>query len=136
MTASKDVVTVNVRQNVTLRWSYEIAAGESYDIWWGTSHGGTTIKDVLFRKSASQAVAQPSSAMPAKYVGRVKIVSQASLFIRRVDLSDEGFYVCQINGDFITLRKKINLTVIGMRKIIIIVLRGVQRKPRSVISQS
>ena len=113
------MVSVNVRQNVTLRWTYEISAGESYAILWGTSSEGTSIRDILLKKESAQATAEPVETIPVKYAGRVKIIHQASLFIARVDLSDEGFYICQINGAFVTLRKKINLTVIGECEIVI-----------------
>ena len=119
MSAGKEVVTVNVRQNVTLRWTYEISAGESYAILWGTSNEGTSIRDVLLKKKSAQATAEPVKTIPVKYAGRVKITHQASLFIARVDLSDEGFYICQLNGAFVTLRKKIKLTVIGECGIVI-----------------
>lgn len=125
---------MNVRQNVTLRWTYEISAGETYTILWGTSNEGTSIRDILFKKESAQATAEPVRTMPAKYSGRVKIIQQASLFIQRVDLSDEGFYICQINGAFVTLRKKINLTVIGECEIVIFcTFAGVQRKAASAV---
>lgn len=129
MSASEEVVSVNVRQNVTLRWTYEISAGETYTILWGTSNEGISIRDILFTKESAQATAEPGRTMPAKYSGRVKIIRQASLFIQRVDLSDEGFYICQINGAFVTLRKKIKLTVIGECEIVIFyTFAGVQSK--------
>lgn len=109
------MITVNVRQNVTLRWTYKVSPGERYTITWGTS------ADVLFTQQSGQK-AQPSPKMPTKYANRVKIVDKASLFIQRVDLSDDGFYNCHIQGDFISLRKDINLMVIGKRKIVTLVL--------------
>lgn len=90
-----------------------MSSGEEYTILWGTSSGGSSFGEVLFTKNERQATAQPSSKMPSKYAGRVKIIQQATLFIQRVDLSDEGFYICQINGQFVTLKKEINLIVLG-----------------------
>lgn len=120
LTASRNVITVNVRQNVTLQWTYEVSPGERYQILWGKGDGdgGKKMGDVLFRKRSSQPTAQPSPQMPAKYANRVKILGKASLFIQQVDLSDAGFYLCQINGDFVTLRKEINLTVIDPPRIL------------------
>ena len=108
---------MNVRQNATLQWNYDISAGEAYDIYWGTSSGGTNVKELLFKRNEGQSEAQPSSNMPSKFAGRVKIIKQATLFIQRVDLSDDGSYICQINGQFVTLRKPIELIVIGESKI-------------------
>lgn len=36
-----------------------------------------------------------------------------SLSIKRVDLSDEGFYMCEVSTLFVTAREKISLEVIG-----------------------
>ncbi|XP_068677246.1 receptor-type tyrosine-protein phosphatase S-like isoform X2 [Montipora foliosa] len=120
LTARRNVITVNVRQNATLQWTYEVSPGETYQILWGKGDGdgGKKMGDVLFRKRSSEPTAQPSPQMPAKYANRVKILGKASLFIQRVDLSDAGFYLCQINGDFVTLRKEINLTVIDPPRIL------------------
>lgn len=123
LTAIQSVITVNVRQNVTLRWTYKVSQGESYVITWGTR------TDVLFTQRSWQETAQPSQQMPTKYANRVKIVDQASLFIQRVDLSDDGLYHCHIQGDFVSLKKDINLTVTGKRKIVILMLfEGLNRK--------
>ncbi|KAK2554980.1 Receptor-type tyrosine-protein phosphatase delta [Acropora cervicornis] len=112
LTAIQSVITVNVRENVTLRWTYEVSRGERYTITWGTS------ADLLFTQKPWQKTAQPSPKMPTKYANRVKIVGKASLFIQRVDLSDDGFYNCHIQGDFVSLRKDINLTVIDPPRIL------------------
>ena len=112
------MITVNVRENVTLQWTYEVSRGERYTITWGTR------SDLLFTQRSWQKTAQPSPKMPTKYANRVKIVGKASLFIQRVDLSDDGFYNCHIQGDFVSTSKDINLTVIGKRKIVTLVLLG------------
>lgn len=110
--AIKNVITVNVRENVTLRWTYEVSRGERYTITWGTR------SDLLFTQRSWQKTAEPSPKMPTKYANRVKIVGKASLFIQRVDLSDDGFYNCHIQGDFVSTSKDINLTVIDPPRIL------------------
>lgn len=71
------------------------------------------MKEILFYKTQKDAAAKPFSRMPPRYAGRVKILPAATLFIERVDLSDESFYMCEITTPFLTIRKAINLTVIG-----------------------
>lgn len=108
---------MNVRQNASLHWTFEIDEGERYRILWATgtvdNAGTLRMKDVLFSKTERQATATPSSKMPPRYARRVKILPPATLFIQRVDLSDEGFYICEITTAFRAIRKDINLTVIG-----------------------
>ncbi|XP_020629762.1 uncharacterized protein LOC110066853 [Orbicella faveolata] len=117
LTAAEDKVSVNVRQNASLHWTFHINKGETYRILWATStvdaSGTPRMKDVLFSKTEKQATATPSSKMPPRYARRVKILPPATLFIQRVDLSDEGFYICEITTAFRAIRKAINLTVIG-----------------------
>ena len=121
LTKSKDVVKVNVRQNASLQWTYEVDAGESYSIVWGTSQDGVNVQHKLYTRIKGQ-TAQRSAQMPTKFVDRVKIIKQATLFIQRVDLSDEGYYMCQISGEFLTNRIPIRLEVIeGECKIVILV---------------
>lgn len=117
LTAAEDKVSVNVRQNASLHWTFHINKGETYRILWATSTvdaaGTPRMKDVLFSKTEKQAIATPSSKMPPRYARRVKILPPATLFIQRVDLSDEGFYICEITTAFRAIRKAINLSVIG-----------------------
>ena len=71
--------------------------------------------------------------MPTKFVDRVKIIKQATLFIQRVDLSDEGYYMCQISGEFLTNREPIRLEVIGECKILIFVSFELRAKPSATV---
>lgn len=127
-------MTVNIRQNATLHWSYEISAGESYTVLWGTSDG-SSVKELLFLKNEKQATPKPSSTMPAKFAGRVKILQQASLIIQRVDLSDEGSYICELRGEFLTARKTIKLIVIGECEILISLYFCGRTKQSATVSQ-
>ncbi|XP_078353190.1 receptor-type tyrosine-protein phosphatase S-like [Oculina patagonica] len=123
LTAAKDKVSVNVRQNASLHWTLSINRGETYSrILWGTStvdsDGTARLKEILFYKTQKDAAAKPFSRMPPRYAGRVKILPAATLFIERVDLSDESFYMCEITTPFLTIRKAINLTVIDPPQIL------------------
>lgn len=131
LTKSKDVVKVNVRQNASLQWTYEVDAGESYSIVWGTSQDGVNVQHKLYTRIKGQ-TAQRWSQMPTKFVDRVKIIKQATLFIQRVDLSDEGYYMCQISGEFLTNREPIRLEVIGECKILIFVSFELRAKPSAI----
>lgn len=71
------------------------------------------MKEILFIKTQKDATAKPYPQMPLKYAGRVKLLPVATLFIERVDLLDESFYMCEITTPFLTIREAINLTVIG-----------------------
>lgn len=117
----RDKVSVNVRQDVSLNWTLEIKPGEKLLIVCGTSTSGLEgstprLKDVLFVKRKFQDKPQPSDEMPSKFSGRVHMIWQSqtiSLTIKRVDLSDEGFYMCEVSTLFVTAREKISLEVIG-----------------------
>ena len=129
---SKDVVKVNERQNASLQWSYEVDAGENYSILWGTSQDGVNVQHKLYTRQKGQ-TAQRSAQMPTKFVDRVKIIKQATLFIQRVNLSDEGYYMCQISGEFLTNREPIRLEVIeGECKIVILVFFAFGAKPSAI----
>lgn len=125
LTAVRDKVSVNVRQDVSLNWTLEIKPGEESLILCGTSTSGLenstpTLKDVLFVKGKFQDKPQPSDEMPSKFSGRVHMIWQSqtiSLTIKRVDLSDKGFYMCEVSTLFVTAREKISLEVIDPPRI-------------------
>lgn len=131
LTKRQDVVKVNVRQNASLQWNYEVDAGESYSIVWGTSQDGVNVQHKLYTRIKGQ-TALRSAKIPTKFVDRVKIIKQATLFIQRVDLSDEGYYMCQISGEFLTNREPIRLEVIGECKILIFVFFELRAKPSAI----
>ena len=111
---------MNVRQDVSLNWTLQINSGGKPFILCGTSTDGLDeplrIKDTLFVKRGDQDKPRPYDGMPSKFSGRVNMIWQRqtiSLSIQRVDLSDEGFYMCEVSTLFVTAREKIFLQVIG-----------------------
>lgn len=113
---------MNVRQDVALNWTLQIKPGEKHRILCGTSTSGLdgstpTMKETLFVKSRDEDTPRASPEMPQRFAGRVKLSRQSqfiTLLIERVDLSDEGFYMCEVGTLFVTAREKIHLFVIGM----------------------
>lgn len=126
LTAFKDKVSVNVRQDVFLNWTLQINPGAEPLILCGTSTGGKDcssprIKDTLFVKRESKDKPRPSDEMTSKFAGRVNMIWQRqtiSLSIRRIDLSDKGFYMCEVTRSSVTTRDKIFLKVIDPPRIL------------------
>ena len=80
---------------------------------WGISDGNDLKSNGILFSQDSHEKRPRMSSVPTAYAGRVHIVDQASLVITNARLSDEGFYTCEIRLLFTTLRKTIELRVVG-----------------------
>lgn len=137
LTAVKDKVSVNVRQDVSLNWTLQINSGGKPFILCGTSTDGLDeplrIKDTLFFKREDQDKPRPYDGMPSKFSGRVNMIWQRqtiSLSIQRVDLSDEGFYMCEVSTLFVTDREKIFLQVTDPPQILTVLPKEIKENER------
>ena len=114
LTPDKSLVEVNVGTNATLIWRYTVKRNVNYGILWGIrEQNSDNIRPdgVLFSQDKDEKAQLRS--VPAAYAGRVFITDQASLVITDVRLSDEGRYICEISTTFLTVKKTIQLRIVG-----------------------
>ncbi len=112
---------VVVNETVKFLWKYSVK-GTDVDIKWGTSKHispkVSTFDKIFFTANQYEKHRTPvqSGQIPARYIGRVQIVGQASLQIVNVTLEDEGEYLCEISDTgnaWKTLSRAAKLHVLG-----------------------
>lgn len=110
----KPLIEINVGKTAYLEWSYNTGS-ESYDaILWGKGDSkGTNLETVYFGKIPNQSSPNKTTNLDSAIASRVEIVDGSTLVISDVKLSDEGFYVCEIRAQFLTVAGKIELKVYG-----------------------
>lgn len=104
---------VNVGKTTSLMWTYN-TGGQPYDaILWGKGDNqGINFQAIYYAKTPDEASPKKGD-LDSSLSPRVKISGGSSLVISDVKLSDEGFYICEIRTQFVTVKEKIFLRVYG-----------------------
>lgn len=112
--AEKAELEVNVGNTISLTWKY-VTGGQNYDaILWGKADDlGINFKKIYYFKRPRLAGVNKSASLDQNLASRIRFSGGSSLIISNVQLSDEGYYICEIRTSFITAKEKIYLTVYG-----------------------